>query len=84
MGSANVPYSINLRGLGFVQDKTVSLNEPGHMKDLEKIYPCMGGIAIHRFDREGRPVVYELMGSAKSKQLVGSVGLEDILQFHIR
>ncbi|KAF9162787.1 hypothetical protein DFQ26_003246 [Actinomortierella ambigua] len=80
--SNGVMYAV--RGWHSVPDANIEaghLNVPEHAVRLQKY---MGGSALHKWDKTGRPIYIERMGQHNVKGLAKNVTTAELVDYHIR
>lgn len=75
-----VPYAV--RGYSTIPDSNLEA-VPEISESVLRINQFMGGIGLHKLDREGCPVYIERLGYHQSKELAKNTTVEQVQQYHI-
>ncbi|KAJ3192312.1 cytosolic factor, phosphatidylinositol/phosphatidylcholine transfer protein [Irineochytrium annulatum] len=80
MGSPSNPYCYGVRGYSGVPDLDPDMSSPNMPPFLKH---CGGG-CFHKTDRDGNPIVIELIGRYNTKKLAAEVTAEEYVAHHVR
>ncbi|KAG0240321.1 hypothetical protein BGW41_007034 [Actinomortierella wolfii] len=80
--SNGVMYAV--RGWHSVPDANIEAGQPNVPEHAIRLQKYMGGSALHKWDKAGRPIYIERMGQHNVKGLAKNVTTEELVDYHIR
>ncbi|KAF8931447.1 cytosolic factor, phosphatidylinositol/phosphatidylcholine transfer protein [Dissophora ornata] len=80
--SNGVMYAV--RGWHSVPDANIESGQPNVPEHAVRLQKYMGGSALHKWDKAGRPIYIERMGQHNVKGLAKNVTTPELVDYHIR